>query len=93
MRLPFLAAAALPILVSLPLLMLLLFVPGFPVEEALFLRVLFTELAPIGPTTWYILARRLVTHQRSGYGTPSTLFVGTARAVMAMLALGIHRLL
>lgn len=87
---PFLAAVALSIyLLLLPFLMLFLFVPGFPANDACFLRGSFTVLAPFSATLWYILAHRLVTHKRSGYRAQFTVFAGTALIVIAMLALRI----
>jgi hypothetical protein len=91
--LPSLAAVALPIyILLLPFLMLLLFVPGFPADDAWLLRVSFTVLAPFSATLWYILAHRLITHKQSGYSSQFTVFVGTALIVVAMLALRIYRL-
>lgn len=91
--LPFVAAVALPIyILLLPFLMLLLFVPGFPADDACFLRGSFTVLAPLSATLWYILAHRLVTHKRSRYCTQFTVFAGTALIVIAMLALRVYRL-
>ncbi len=77
--LPFLAAVAVPIyILLLPFLMLLLFGPGFPADDACFLRGSFTVMAPFCATLWYILAHRLITHKRSRYRTQFTVFAGTA---------------
>ena len=90
---PFLAAVAVPIyILLLPFLMLLLFVPGFPADDARFFRESFTVLAPFSATLWYILVHRLVTHKRSRYRTQFTVFAGTALIVVAMLALRVYRL-
>jgi hypothetical protein len=90
---PLAAAIALPIYtLLLPFLMLLLLIPGFPAEDAWFLKASFTVLAPFSSTLWFIIVRRRLTHERSRYSAQLGVFVGTGVVVMVMLKLGIYSL-
>ena len=74
---PFFAVVALPTyILLLPFLMLLLFVPGFPADDACFLRGSFIVLAPFRARLWYVLAQRLVTHKLSRYSAQFTVLWG-----------------
>ena len=88
-----LAAIALPIYVLLlPFLMLLLLVPGIPVDDAWFLRVSFTFLSPFSTVLWFIIIHRLLTHGRSRYSHQFLIFAASALLVLVMLRLGVYSL-
>jgi hypothetical protein len=91
---PIVAAIAFPIFVFLlPLLMILLLVPGsLSADEASLLRVLFPFLMPPSSVMWFIVLHRLFTHRRSRYFHQFLVFLATAILIFLMIKLGVYRI-
>lgn len=91
---PVVTAIAFPVFVFLlPLLMLLLFVPGsLSADETWMLRVCFPFLAPFSAVLWFIALHRFVTHRRSRHFHQFLVFLAAAVLVFTMLGLGVYRI-
>lgn len=91
---PVAAAIAFPIFIFLlPLLMLLLLLPGaLSPDEAWALRGLFPFLMPLSSVMWFILVHRLIAHRRSCYFHQFLMFLTTAFFMFLLIRTGIYRI-
>lgn len=91
---PILAAIAFPVFVFLlPLLMLLLLVPGsLSADEAWMLRAVFPFLMPFSSVLWFIVLHRITTHRRSHYSHQLFVFLATALLMFLLIKLGVYRI-
>lgn len=88
------AALLFPVFIfALPLLMLLLFVPGsLSADEAWLLRVCFPLLSPFSAVLWFIVLHRVATHRRSRYLHQFVVFIATAVLIFMLVRLGVYRI-
>jgi hypothetical protein len=91
---PVLAAFLFPVFVfALPLLMLLLLVPGsLSTDEAFLLRVCFPFLCPFSAVLWFIVLHRVATHRRSRYLHQLLVFGATTVLIFILVRLGVYRI-
>ena len=89
-----LAAFVFPLFVFLlPLLMLLLLVPGcLSADEAWLLRVCFPFLCPLSSVLWFIVLHRIATNRPSRYLHQFIVFIATAVLIFILVTLKLYKI-